>query len=126
MAGRCLLGQPPYAAATGKDALNAARAVANSPLVRRRSRPGPQLGPHHDGPGQVAGPDRPGRSRSPGTTPGRRGMQKEGVRLERIREIMGLSEYQITIDLGLGRGEDRVWTCDLSEEYVRLNSKYTT
>jgi glutamate N-acetyltransferase/amino-acid N-acetyltransferase len=55
-----------------------------------------------------------------------RGMQKEGVRLERIREIMGLSEYEITIDLGLGRGEDRVWTCDLSEEYVRLNAKYTT
>ena len=55
-----------------------------------------------------------------------RGMQKEGVRIERIREIMGLSEYEISIDLGLGRGEDRVWTCDLSEEYVRLNSKYTT
>jgi len=55
-----------------------------------------------------------------------RGMMKEGVRLERVREIMGLSEYEIRIDLGLGRGEDRVWTCDLSEEYVRLNAKYTT
>jgi glutamate N-acetyltransferase / amino-acid N-acetyltransferase len=55
-----------------------------------------------------------------------RGMQKEGVRLERIREIMGSSEYEIGIDLGLGRGEDRMWMCDLSEEYVRLNSKYTT
>ena len=31
-----------------------------------------------------------------------------------------------TIDLGLGRGEDRVWTSDLSEEYVRINAKYTT
>ena len=48
------------------------------------------------------------------------------MRLERIQEIMERSEYDITIDLGLGRGEDRVWTCDLSEEYVRLNSKYTT
>ena len=55
-----------------------------------------------------------------------RGMQKEDVRLPRIREIMKKSEYQITIDLGLGRGEDRVWTCDLSEEYVRLNAEYTT
>ena len=53
-------------------------------------------------------------------------MLREGVRLERIREIMGRSEYDITIDLGLGRGEDRVWTCDLSEEYVRINAKYTT
>jgi glutamate N-acetyltransferase/amino-acid N-acetyltransferase len=53
-------------------------------------------------------------------------MLKEGVRLERIQEIMERKEYDIMIDLGLGRGEDRVWTCDLSEEYVRLNSKYTT
>ena len=30
------------------------------------------------------------------------------------------------IDLGLGRGEDSVWTSDLSEEYVRINAKYTT
>ena len=51
---------------------------------------------------------------------------QEGVRIPRIREIMGKAEYQITIDLGLGRGEDRVWTCDLSEEYVRLNAEYTT
>jgi glutamate N-acetyltransferase/amino-acid N-acetyltransferase len=54
------------------------------------------------------------------------GALKEGVRLERIREIMGGAEYTITVDLGLGRAEDTVWTCDLSEEYVRLNSKYTT
>jgi glutamate N-acetyltransferase/amino-acid N-acetyltransferase len=55
-----------------------------------------------------------------------RGMLKEGVRLDRVREIMGEQAYDITIDLGLGRGEDRVWTCDLSEEYVRINAKYTT
>jgi len=116
-------------AANGKDALTAARAVANSPLVKAA----------------INGQD-PNWGRimvAIGKSPARvdqakvaiafedeplveRGMQKEGVRLERIREIMGLSEYQITIDLGLGRGEDRVWTCDLSEEYVRLNSKYTT
>jgi glutamate N-acetyltransferase/amino-acid N-acetyltransferase len=39
---------------------------------------------------------------------------------------MAEPEYGITIDLGLGRGEDRVFTCDLSEEYVRINGKYTT
>jgi len=39
---------------------------------------------------------------------------------------MGRREYAITIDLGLGRGEDYVWTSDLSEEYVRMNAKYTT
>jgi glutamate N-acetyltransferase/amino-acid N-acetyltransferase len=55
-----------------------------------------------------------------------RGVGKEGARLDRIREIMGEPAYTITIDLGLGRGEERVWTCDLSEEYVRINAKYTT
>ena len=54
------------------------------------------------------------------------GMLREGARIGRIREIMGRPEYAITVDLGLGRGEDRVWTCDLSEEYVRINAKYTT
>jgi glutamate N-acetyltransferase/amino-acid N-acetyltransferase len=116
-------------AANGKDALHAARAVANSPLVKAA----------------INGQD-PNWGRimvAIGKSPARvdqakvaiafddeplveRGTQKEGVRLGRIQEIMGLAEYQITIDLGLGRGEDRVWTCDLSEEYVRLNSKYTT
>jgi glutamate N-acetyltransferase/amino-acid N-acetyltransferase len=55
-----------------------------------------------------------------------RGVLREGVRVERIREIMGAREFEITIDLGLGRGEDRVLTSDLSEEYVRINGKYTT
>jgi glutamate N-acetyltransferase/amino-acid N-acetyltransferase len=55
-----------------------------------------------------------------------RGMLREGARLDRLRQIMAEPEYGITIDLGLGRGEDRVFTCDLSEEYVRINGKYTT
>ncbi len=55
-----------------------------------------------------------------------RGMLKEGTRLDRIREMMGRQAYTIAIDLGLGRGEDGVLTCDLSEEYVRINAKYTT
>jgi glutamate N-acetyltransferase/amino-acid N-acetyltransferase len=55
-----------------------------------------------------------------------RGVIRPGARLDRVREVMGRAEYTITIDLGLGRGEDRVWTCDLSEEYVRINAKYTT
>jgi len=116
-------------AASSRDALSAARAVANSPLVKTAiNGQDPNWGrimmalgksPARIDPGKVAiafGEERLVE----------RGMQKEGVRLERIREIMGLSEYEIAIDLGLGRGEDRVWTCDLSEEYVRLNAKYTT
>jgi len=55
-----------------------------------------------------------------------RGMLREGAKLDRLRHVMAQPEYTITIDLGLGRGEERVWTCDLSEEYVRINGKYTT
>jgi len=55
-----------------------------------------------------------------------RGMLRDGAKHERIRETMTRPAYTITIDLGLGRGEAHVWTCDLSEEYVRINAKYTT
>ena len=116
-------------AANGKDALSAARAVANSPLVKAAiNGEDPNWGrimmalgksPARIDAGKVAisfGDERLVE----------RGMQKEGVRMEHLREIMGSAEYEIAIDLGLGRGEDRVWTCDLTEEYVRLNSKYTT
>src|SRR5207247_11209777 len=55
-----------------------------------------------------------------------RGMLRDGPNHERIRETMTRPAYTITIDLGLGRGEAHVFTCDLSEEYVRINAKYTT
>ncbi len=54
------------------------------------------------------------------------GQLKPGARLDRIREIMAQPEYTIQIDLGLGAGQDSVLTCDLSEEYVRINAKYAT
>jgi glutamate N-acetyltransferase/amino-acid N-acetyltransferase len=116
-------------ARTRREAVIAARSVANSPLVKTA----------------INGAD-PNWGRimmALGKSPARvdqdkvaisfddetvveRGMLREGVRMERVREIMGGAEYTIAIDLGLGRGDETVWTCDLSEEYVRLNSKYTT
>jgi glutamate N-acetyltransferase/amino-acid N-acetyltransferase len=120
-------------AASRRDALLAARSVANSPLVKTA------LNGEDPNWGRIM--------MALGKSPARveadkvsiafaderhgerlveRGMLREGVRLERVREIMGGQEYEIAIDLGLGGGEDRVWTCDLSEEYVRINGKYTT
>ncbi len=32
----------------------------------------------------------------------------------------------ITVDLGLGKGSDTVWTCDLTKEYVAINGDYRT
>lgn len=116
-------------ARTGRDALVAARTVANSPLVKTA----------------INGQD-PNWGRimmAIGKSPARvepdrvtvlfedealveRGMLRDGAKLERIRETMTRPAYTITIDLGLGRGEAHVWTCDLSEEYVRVNANYTT
>ena len=35
-------------------------------------------------------------------------------------------EYTITLELGLGKAECRFLTCDLTEEYVRINADYST
>lgn len=116
-------------ARTGKEALVAARSVANSPLVKTAiNGADPNWGRIMMALGKAAArvvPDKV--AISIGDEPlVERGMLRPGARLDRIREIMGENEYPITLDLGLGRGEDRVWTSDLSEEYVRINGKYTT
>ncbi|OLB36871.1 MAG: bifunctional ornithine acetyltransferase/N-acetylglutamate synthase [Candidatus Rokubacteria bacterium 13_2_20CM_2_64_8] len=116
-------------ARTRRDAVVVARSVANSPLVKTA----------------INGQD-PNWGRimmAIGKSPARveadkiavafedellveRGMLRDGAKHERIRETMTRPAYTITIDLGLGRGEAHVFTCDLSEEYVRINAKYTT
>jgi glutamate N-acetyltransferase/amino-acid N-acetyltransferase len=30
----------------------------------------------------------------------------------------------IAVDIGLGRGSARVWTCDLTKAYVEINGDY--
>ena len=112
-----------------KDALTAARSVANSPLVKTAiNGADPNWGRIMMALGKSAARVAPERV---AITFGdealvERGMLKSGARLDRIRELMGGGEYAITIDLGLGNGDERVWTSDLSEEYVRINAKYTT
>jgi glutamate N-acetyltransferase/amino-acid N-acetyltransferase len=116
-------------AASRRDALVAARSVANSPLVKTAiNGADPNWGRIMMALGKSAARIDQDKVSIAFGDEGlvERGVIREGVRLERIREIMGGQEYEITIDLGLGRGEDRMWTSDLSEEYVRLNGKYTT
>jgi glutamate N-acetyltransferase / amino-acid N-acetyltransferase len=33
-------------------------------------------------------------------------------------------KIQIRIELGLGKGRDRVLTCDLTKEYIAINGDY--
>ncbi len=46
-------------------------------------------------------------------------------RRELMRVLSG-NEVQITLQLNLGTATATAWGCDLSEEYVTINSKYTT
>jgi glutamate N-acetyltransferase / amino-acid N-acetyltransferase len=39
---------------------------------------------------------------------------------------MMVRDYTITLDMGLGKAECRFLTCDLTEEYVRINADYST
>lgn len=116
-------------AASRRDALAAARSVAASPLVKTA------LNGQDPNWGRIM----MALGKSPAKVAQERvsiafndeliveaGTLRPGARLDRVRAIMGAPEYAIAIDLGLGTGQERVWTCDLSEEYVRINGKYTT
>src|SRR6266550_2973781 len=45
---------------------------------------------------------------------------------ERARAIFRQKTIRLRIDLGLGRAEAMVWTCDLTPDYVRINADYTS
>jgi glutamate N-acetyltransferase/amino-acid N-acetyltransferase len=116
-------------AASRRDALTAARSVANSPLVKTAiNGQDPNWGRIMMALGKSAARVEQEKVAIAFNDEKvvERGMLREGVRLQRVREIMGSAEYEVIIDLGLGRSDERVWTCDLSEEYVRINGKYTT
>src|SRR6266516_724924 len=46
--------------------------------------------------------------------------------LAQARAIFEQKTIRLRLDLGLGRSEAVVWTCDLSPDYVRINSDYTS
>jgi len=46
--------------------------------------------------------------------------------VEKVVAILDNSEVPITIQLNLGTATATAWGCDLSEEYVTINSQYTT
>ena len=45
---------------------------------------------------------------------------------ERGQKIMDKSDITIHIDLGRGNEEIKVWTCDFSYDYVKINAEYRT
>jgi glutamate N-acetyltransferase/amino-acid N-acetyltransferase len=46
--------------------------------------------------------------------------------LTRLAEVLQADEVEITVGLATGAASARVWGCDLSDGYVRINADYTT
>jgi glutamate N-acetyltransferase/amino-acid N-acetyltransferase len=46
--------------------------------------------------------------------------------LEQARQKLSEKEVQIRVVLDSGSASARVWTCDLTEDYIRINADYTT
>ena len=56
----------------------------------------------------------------------RRGEVADEAQLARLAKVMEKPEFEITVDLHLGRGEAAIYTCDFSLDYVHINADYTT
>jgi len=54
------------------------------------------------------------------------GVQISDTTLEQTRQKLREKEIQIRVVLHSGTGSARVWTCDLTEGYIRINADYTT
>lgn len=55
-----------------------------------------------------------------------RGGEPVGASEEELRRVMSSPRVELEISLGRGEGEAEIWTCDLSYEYVRINAEYHT
>ena len=44
----------------------------------------------------------------------------------RVQDVMRQREFEVVVNLNLGDGEDTVYTCDFSYDYVKINGDYTT
>jgi glutamate N-acetyltransferase/amino-acid N-acetyltransferase len=56
----------------------------------------------------------------------RKGCQISEDKNEEARGYFAQETFTIVVDLGIGSCEARAWGCDLSYEYVRINSEYTS
>jgi glutamate N-acetyltransferase/amino-acid N-acetyltransferase len=45
---------------------------------------------------------------------------------EKARQILGEKEIEVNINLNQGEAEATIWTCDLSYDYVKINGSYRT
>jgi len=56
----------------------------------------------------------------------RRGEVADEVQLNRLAKVMRKDEFEVTVDLHLGKASSSIYTCDFSLDYVHINADYTT
>jgi glutamate N-acetyltransferase/amino-acid N-acetyltransferase len=50
------------------------------------------------------------------------GRLRDGVRWDRVKAELAKPEVAVTVDLGLGTAQEHIWTCDLTTDYVKINT----
>jgi glutamate N-acetyltransferase/amino-acid N-acetyltransferase len=116
-------------AASDADALSVARAVAHSPLVKTA-----WAGNDPNWGRLIAATGYSGAEVDPSRITIRLGdllICERGGRAAAFDEAaahryLSQPEFSVHIDLGLGSGACRFWTCDLTREYVSINADYST
>jgi glutamate N-acetyltransferase/amino-acid N-acetyltransferase len=116
-------------AATPADAHEVARAVAVSPLVRTAVHGGdPNWGRIVQAVGTSRARFKPETITVHicGQAVFAHGRPVESADLARVSRGMREKHVPIVVDLKAGRAADRVWTCDLTKDYITINADYHT
>ncbi|MHA7837773.1 MAG: bifunctional glutamate N-acetyltransferase/amino-acid acetyltransferase ArgJ [bacterium] len=116
-------------ARSGAQADRAARRIANSMLVKTAVFGGdPNWGRILQtlGAGRIDWSPETTRVRVGGVVVFSRGRSAGPKARERAEEALRRDEVAIEVELGCGGGAARIFSCDLSDEYIRINADYTT
>jgi len=55
-----------------------------------------------------------------------RGRTADAATLAQLKAVMQDRAFDVTVNLNMGGGEDTIFTCDFSLDYVKINADYTT
>ncbi|HVZ79528.1 MAG TPA: bifunctional glutamate N-acetyltransferase/amino-acid acetyltransferase ArgJ [bacterium] len=115
-------------AKTGDDALKAAKAIAHSPLVKTALfGADPNWGRILTALGYSGAAVDEFKARiTIGGYVLYKGEPRKGWSRAKLKAILQKPDIDITVDLGLGRSQETVYTCDLTDGYIDINGRYTT
>ena len=112
-------------AASNKDARKIGKSIINSPLVKTAIYQGdPNWGRIMMAVGKAKAKVKAPKIKIKWGVPSKEYLDTE---LEQLSAYLRNNhELHLTVELGLGKGKWRVYGCDLTEEYVKINAFYTT